>query len=57
MTKQTTFASSFITTNRDIVLNNDVDDENDNVQINKQICTNYVLAIRNNEGKFINKIS
>jgi hypothetical protein len=45
MTKQTTFASSFI------------DDENDNVHINKQICTNDVLAIRNNEGKFINKIS
>ncbi len=51
MTKQSTLLSSFNTRSKNIYHDNDDEDNNDDVKINKQITINDVVAIRNNECK------
>ncbi len=52
--KPSSASSSSSTRSKYIAHNNDIDDETDNAQVNNNICTNDVLAFKNNECKLIN---
>ena len=52
MTKQST---SYISTNKNLIHNDDHDDDSNDVQVNKQISINDVLAFKNNDCKLTNE--
>ena len=43
--------SSFITTNKYFISNNNIENENGDVQVNKPVAINDVVAFRNNDCK------